>query len=290
MSKIVILTETNCDLTPDLAKELDIETLPMTVVFADKEYNHNIDQKELTNKDFYDGMRQGKTASTVAVNPTAWAEAAKVHLQQGDEVLILAFSSGLSATYNSAVIAMGDLKEEFPNGKIAVVDTLCASMGQGLLCHYASKKRESGATLEELADYAQTQKMKIAHWFTVDDLQYLKRGGRISPTAATVGTMLQIKPVMHVDDEGHLVPVSKVRGRKGALNAMVTEMCKSVANVGDQPIFISHGDCLDDVVHLQEQITLKLGLKEFYVNSIGPSIGAHSGPGTVALFFVGNNR
>lgn len=290
MANYQILTDSCCDLPQSLADELELRVLPLIVNFDGKSFSHYIDERELSHKKFYEGLRAGGDATTVAVNPAEWSDAARPILASGSNVLILAFSSGLSTTFNSARLAAQELKEEFPDRMVLVVDSLCASMGEGLFCYYVAQKRKEGASLQQAWEYAEQLKWTLCHWFTVDDLQFLKRGGRVSSTAAAVGSLLQIKPVLHVDDEGHLIPVSKVRGRKAALNALVAEMEKTATDAAEQTVFISHGDCLDDALYVSQQVKERLGVKEVILNPIGPIIGAHSGPGTVALFFLGNKR
>ena len=290
MADFQILTDSCCDLSAELAQSLELDVFPMTFVFSGKEYQHYLDHRMMDNHKFYEGLRAGAMATTVAVNPAEWIGLARPHLEQGKDILILAFSSGLSTTSNNARIAANELAEEFPERKVLVVDSLCASMGEGLFCYHVAKKRQSGATLEETRDYAEEIKLHLCHWFTVDDLHFLKRGGRVSSTAAVVGTMLQIKPVLHVDDEGHLIPVSKARGRRASLNNLVNEMMKTAMDPAKQMVFISHGDCLEDAEYVKKQIQEKMNVKEVYINPIGPIIGAHSGPGTVALFFLGTKR
>ena len=290
MTDFKILTDSCCDLSPALAKDLELDVFPMTFVLSGQEYQNHLDDRMMANRDFYDRLRGGETATTVAVNPSEWADLARPYLQQGLDVLILAFSSGLSTTAHNALMAAEELREEFPDRRVEVVDTLCASMGEGLFCHHVARKRLSGASLDETKAYAESIKLQLCHWFTVDDLHFLKRGGRVSSTAAVVGTMLQIKPVLHVDDAGHLIPVSKVRGRKASLNALVSEMAKTALNPQEQTVFISHGDCLADAEYVRDQILEKLQVREVVINPIGPVIGAHSGPGTVALFFLGARR
>ena len=205
-------------------------------------------------------------------------------------MLILAFSSGLSATYNSSVIAVQELAEKYPERKLYTVDTLCASLGQGLLVYLAARERDSGKTIEEVRDWAEANKLSICHQFTVDDLHFLKRGGRISATTAVVGSMLQIKPVLHVDNEGHLINIAKARGRQASLKALVDKMEKTAIDPAHQTVFISHGDCLEDAQMVADLVKERLGAPEVYLNPIGPVIGAHAGPGTVALFYVGTER
>ena len=241
-------------------------------------------------KAFYEAMRQGESATTSAANPDAWANAMEPVLAQGKDVLVIAFSSGLSTTYQSAVIAADELREKYPDRKIAVVDSLCASLGQGLLCWHAARKQDEGLSLEALTAWLEEHKLNLCHWFTVDDLAYLKRGGRISAATALVGTLLNIKPVLHVDDEGHLVSVSKSRGRKASLQAMVDQMEKSALPGENDYIMICHGDCYEDAQLLANMCKEKLGVKEVFIGYTGAVIGSHSGPGTLALFFLGSKR
>ena len=211
-------------------------------------------------------------------------------LAAGKDVLVLAFSSGLSTTYQSAVIAAEELKDAYPDCKIQVIDTLCASMGQGLLVWYACKKRDEGLSLDEVAQWVLDNRLHLCHWFTVDDLMYLKRGGRISAATALVGTMLQIKPLLHVDDEGHLINMTKTRGRKAAIDAMVKKAQELGAGYDNSTMFISHGDCLSDAEYLSRQLKEKCGVKDVLISYVGAVIGSHSGPGTLALFFLGSHR
>ena len=202
----------------------------------------------------------------------------------------LCFSSGLSSTFQNANIAVEDLKEQFPDRTVLVVDSLCASMGEGLFCYLCAQQKAAGKSMEEVRDYAESIKLNLCHWFTVDDLNHLKRGGRISSTTALVGTMLSIKPVMHVDNEGHLIPMAKVRGRKASLTALVDHMEATAIDPQNQTIFISHGDCLEDAQFVADEIRKRMGVTDIRMNYIGPVIGSHSGPGTVALFFLGKER
>jgi DegV family protein with EDD domain len=239
---------------------------------------------------FYEMLRQGEVATTAAVNVGQYVEFLTPVLRAGQDVLILAFSSGLSTTYNSSTIAAAELREKFPERKIFTVDTLCASLGQGLLVYLAAKEREKGKTIEEVYNWAVSNKLSLCHQFTVDDLHFLKRGGRISATTAVVGSMLQIKPVLHVDNDGHLVNIGKARGRHAALKALVDKMEQTAIDPADQTVFISHGDCLEDAQLVAQQVRDRLGVQHIYLNFVGPVIGAHSGPGTLALFYVGVER
>jgi len=290
MPDFKIFSDSCCDLTRSMAAELELEILPMTVVNSGREVLYHLESEELPIDRFYSGLRAGAMATTTAINPAEWIGAVRPVLKEGMDALILVFSSGLSTTYNNARIAAEELCREFPDRRVLVVDSLCASRGEGLFCYHVAKKRLSGASLEETQRYAEETKLHLCHWFTVDDLMFLKRGGRVSGTAAAVGTLLNIKPVLHVDDEGHLIPVSKVRGRRASLNAMVAEMMKTAIDPQSQTIFIGHGDCLEDAEYVRDQVAERVGAKEFFIHPIGPIIGAHSGPGTVALFFLGTKR
>ena len=282
-----IVTDTCCDFPMQMYADLNVSVVPLTLNFRGQE--HNAFSEEFL-KDMYAGMRDGESGSTSAVNPDGWASVIEPSLQAGEDVLVMAFSSGLSTTYQSAVIAASELSEKYPDRKIRVVDTLCASLGQGLLVWYACKKRDEGMSLEDLTAWCEDNKMNLCHWFTVDDLMYLKRGGRVSAATALVGTMLQIKPVMHVDDEGHLVKVTTARGRKASLNALAAKMGETALPGANDTVFICHGDCMEDAQYLADRVKAKYGVKDVFIYYTGAVIGSHSGPGTMALFFLGNAR
>ena len=290
MSKYRIITDSSCDMTQQLADRLQLSVVPLAVNFRGHEYRNFPDHRELDVGLFYEGLRSGERTSTTAANPSVWRSAAEPILKSGEDVLILAFSSGLSTTCNAANMAADELKEEYPERKIYVVDTLCASLGQGLLCYHTANKRLEGASLEEARDFAEKNKLNLVHWFTVDDLHFLKRGGRISGATAVVGSLLQIKPVMHVDDEGHLVAVAKARGRKAAIHALADKIGETAVAPENQTMFISHGDCMEDARYLADLIKEKYNVPEVVINHVGPVIGSHSGPGTLALFFLGTKR
>ena len=283
----LIINDSCCDLPEEMYSQLGLSMIPLTLNFRGGEH---ADLSESFLKDMYEGMRNGETASTAAVNPDGWASVIKPVLAAGEDALVLAFSSGLSTTYQSAVIAAAELQEEYPQRKIRVVDTLCASLGQGLLAWYAAQKKEAGMSLEELVAWCEEYKYKLCHWFTVDDLMFLKRGGRVSAATALVGTMLQIKPVMHVDDEGHLVKVTTARGRKASINALAAKMAESALPGENDTAFICHGDCMEDAEYLAEKIKEKCGVKEVLIYYTGAVIGSHSGPGTLAVFYLGEHR
>ena len=290
MSDFVILTDSSADLTAEMAAQLQVAVLPLSFTLRDQIYYNYPDNREMDPKAFYDLLRRGETATTSAINVSQYTEVLEPLLQAGKDVLILAFSSGLSTTYNSGVIAADDLREHYPERKVYVVDTLCASLGQGLLVWLAAGERSRGRTIEEVRDWAELNKLNLCHQFTVDDLHFLKRGGRISATTAVVGSMLQIKPVLHVDNEGHLVNIAKARGRSAALKALVDRMEQTAVAPREQTVFISHGDCLEDAQELARMIRERMGTQDFVFNHVGPVIGAHAGPGTVALFYLGTER
>ena len=282
-----IITDTCCDLWPQFYEELDVSVVPLSVTFKGQTINS---YTESWLKEFYDGLRAGEVAQTAAVNPEEWKVGIEPVLASGQDALVMVFSSGLSTTYQSAVIAAQELEEAYPDRTIKVVDTLCASMGQGLLVYAACKKRDAGYSLEQLYAWCEDNKLNLCHWFTVDDLMYLKRGGRVSAATALVGTMLQIKPVMHVDDEGHLVKVTTARGRKGSLEALAKQLGETGLPGENDTVFISHGDCAEDVEFLAKKLKENYGVKEVVTYYVGAVIGSHAGPGTVALFFFGNKR
>ena len=290
MSNYVIITDSSCDLPDSLVRELELEVLPLAFIMDGKTYRNYPDNREMSPEEFYSRQKDGMMATTNAVNVGEAAEAIESVLKRGLDVLVLGFSSGLSATFSSFQIAAEELAEKYPERKVYAVDTLCASLGQGMLVYQAAKLRQEGKTIEEVRDWAEANKLRQCHWFTVNDLFFLKKGGRVSAATAVVGTMLQIKPVLHVDDEGHLINVGKARGRKASLNALVDKVGELAEDPASQIMFISHTDCADDALYVAEEVRKKHGAKKIIINSIGPVIGAHTGPGCVALFFMGRHR
>lgn len=282
-----IVTDTCCDFPQQMYEELNLGLTRLSVHYKGESIN---EYPEAWLKQMYDGLRAGEEATTSAANPQDWQDVIEPFVKAGEDVLVLVFSSGLSTTYQSAVIAANELMETYPERKINVVDTLCASMGQGLFVYYACQKRDAGFSLEDLTQWCETNKYNLCHWFTVDDLMYLKRGGRVSAATALVGTMLQIKPVLHVDDEGHLINVSKVRGRKASIEALCKKMGETGIDGANDTVFISHGDCLEDAEFLATILKERCGVKNVVISYVGAVIGSHSGPGTLALFFMGNKR
>ena len=289
MADYVLFTDSTTDLSVPLVEELGVEVLPLTFTLGGKDYKNYPDNRELSPEDFYNQLRGGVMCTTSQVNQADFIAAFTPVLQQGKDILYIAFSSGLSGTYNSARLAAEELQEEFPNRTIAVVDSLQASMGEGLVVYYAASLKNEGKSIEQVVDWLKENAQSICAWFTVDDLMFLKRGGRVSGAAAVAGTLLGIKPILHVDAEGHLIPMEKIRGRKASLDALVKQYEQSNFDRSQQVVFISHGDCLEDCQYVADKIT-QLGAKRVCISTIGPVIGAHSGPGTVALFFRGQNR
>ena len=287
MPNYKIVTDSASDLPEQMLSQLDLTIAPLHVNFRGQTL---VDSVGDGLKELYDGWRQGEASTTSAVNPEGWAAAIEPVLQAGQDVLVLAFSSGLSTTYQSAVIAAGELAEKYPGRKINVVDTLSAALGQGLLVWYACKKRDKGLSLEELTAWVEENKLHLCHWFTVDDLMYLKRGGRVSATTALVGTMLKIKPVLHVDDEGHLINMLKARGRKASIEALAKKLEELGGGYDNSTVFICHGDCIGDAEYLSRILKEKFGTENVFIGNLGAVIGSHAGPGTLALFFMGEKR
>lgn len=288
MNNYVIFTDSACDISPETLKEWGVYYRPLYLHFEGENTLYSND--EISSEDFYKRMREGGVAKTSAVNAEDFSEGFEQILKEGKDILYVGFSSGLSTTFNSARIAAGDLKEKYPERKILLVDTLAASAGEGLIVYLTAKKKAEGATIEEAFAYAEELKWNTSIWFTVDDLVYLKRGGRVSAAAAFFGNMLGIKPVLHMDTEGHLVPVIKVRGRKTAVDTLAKKYEELATDTKNNTIFISHAECEADALRLKSIFEEKYGASVEVITGIGPVIGAHAGPGTLALFFVGKER
>lgn len=288
MDEYIILTDSGCDIRTDLLDEWNVKQIDLSFSNKDepqKSLNGNIEIGK-----FYDMMRNGTVFQTSAINADTFTEMFTREAEAGHNILYLAFSSGLSSTSSTAAIVAKDICEKYPGVKITVIDTLCASAGHGLLLYFAVEKKKSGASMDETAEYVRGLIPKLAHWFTVDNLVYLKRGGRVSAAAAFAATALGIKPVLHVDDEGHLINVKKVHGRRLAIK----ELASQYENLAEDPengiYFISHGDCMEDAEQLETILNEKFGHKAKLITDIGPVIGSHSGPGTLALFFLAKSR
>lgn len=288
-----LVTDSSCNLTEEMIEDFGLHILPLTFMADgdDKIYQSYLKGSHVDLGEFYAMMREGKVFRTSLPNLAESEALIRSLLEAGRDVLYVGFSSGLSGTYEATSLLMKDLAKEFPERKLYAVDTLGASGGEGLLIWHAVQKARAGAPIEEVHAWLEENKLHLAHWFTVDDLMFLFRGGRVSKTSAWAGTLLNIKPVMHMDDAGHLVPVEKVRGRKKSLNGLVDHMEKSaLAPIGEQMVFITHGDCLEDAEYVAEQVKERFGVPEVIINYVDPVIGAHSGPGTVALFFLAKQR
>ena len=285
-----IVTDSTSDLTPKLVEELDVEVIPMEFIFGDEVYHNYPDAREMSSKEFYGRLRAGEMSKTNQINTVTFLETFEPYLREGLDVLYIGFSSSLSGTYQRALEAIEQLKEKYPGRRVVPVDSLAVSMGEGLLVYYAALKQKAGSTLDEAAEWVSVHRFSLSQYFTVDDLNHLKRGGRLSAAAALFGSMLGIKPVLHVDNEGHLIPVEKVRGRRQSLDALVKHMGKTAQLENAKTVFLSHGDAQQDAGYVAAQIQKKFPGTRIYINMIGPVIGAHSGPGTIALFFMADNK
>lgn len=285
-----IVTDSACNLTEDTIDAFGLEILPLTFMVDGVQHRSYLKGEKTDLRQFYTMMREGKVITTSLPNMQETETTLRRVLDAGHDVLYLGFSSALSGTYEATELLMKQLAGEYPDRTLCAVETLAASGGEGMLVYLACKKKEAGASLEEVADFVRETRDHLCHWFTVDDLMFLFRGGRVSRTSAWAGTLLNIKPVMHVDNEGRLVPVEKARGRRKAINTLVDHMEQTAIDPANQTIFITHGDCIEDVVLLESEIKKRLGCTEFVVNYVDPVIGAHSGPGTLALFFVGEHK
>jgi len=285
-----IITDSTIDMDHKMIEELGLTVVPLRFTIDGKTYKDKADLSDMPTETFYAKLREGKMSTTSQINADEFTRVFEPVLQGGEDVLYIAFSSGLSGTCQSAFIARDELKEKYPERKIYVFDSLCASLGEGLLVYHAAMLKRAGTDIDSLYKWLGENVLKLCHWFTVDDLNHLKRGGRISAATALFGTMLSIKPVMHVDDEGRLIPVSKARGRRASLLALVDRMAQTAIDPANQTVFISHGDCLEDAEFVASELRRRLNVRTIHINYVGPVIGNHSGPGTMALFFLGTQR
>lgn len=290
MKDYVICTDSCADLSSGMLAAVDVKALHLHTLLDNQEYLLEEGEEEQRLGDFYEQLRQGRTSSTSQVTPWEYRDAFSPVLAQGKDILYIGFSSGLSATVNAARLAASELEKVFPAGKVNVVDSLSASMGLGLLVWHAAMMKKQGKSLDEVTHWVEANKLRVMHLFTVDDLNFLKRGGRLSGRTAFVGTALNIKPMLRIDNLGQISAVYTIRGRRKSLLTMVDEMGKSAREPQNQTIFISHGDCPEDAQFLAGEIRSRFGVKEIYVNFVGPVIGGHSGPGTVALFYLAEDR
>lgn len=284
MSKYEIFTDSSCDLTKEMVEQYNLKVMQLEVIIDDKPPVLN---NEVDIKDFYNQLRLGANAKTSAVTLGFFEEKMREALEEGNDILYLGFSSGLSATYNNGVMVIEDLQKEFPDRKIYHVDTLCASAGQGLLIYYASLLKASGSTIDEVKDKIESIKQRIHHQITVDDLFFLKRGGRISSTTAVAGSVLKIKPIIVMDEKGHLENVGKVRGRKSSIKELYSRLQENISADELPYVFISHSDCIEDAETLADMIKKDYEKVQVFISDIGPVIGAHTGPGGLALCYLG---
>ncbi|MBR3893944.1 MAG: DegV family protein [Clostridia bacterium] len=287
MRNYVIVTDSAADLSIERAEQLGLRIVPLGVMVdgVERQAKSTDDVRAI-----YTMLREKKSATTNAANIEQFLEFFGEILKEDVDLLYLGFSSALSGTFSASSVALQELAEQYPDRKLYAVDTLCASMGQGLLVWYAAKMKENGSDIDTVKDFVENNKLNLCHWFTVDDLFFLKRGGRISAATAVVGSLLNIKPVMHVDNAGRLINVSKVRGRKAAIDAIFQKAKETMLEGRNDVMFISHGDCVEDAEYLAGRVQAELGVKQVVIDFIGPVIGAHSGPGTLALFFLGSER
>lgn len=285
-----IITDSCANLTDKQIEAYGVEIISLKYCVNGTDYDSYIKGIPTDFKETYSLLRQKASITTSLASREACDKVIRPVLEAGEDALILAFSSGLSGTYHNIFIAAEDYREEFPDRKIIVVDTLCASLGQGLAVHYAVKLKNEGKTIEEVADWVEKNKLNICHIFTIDDLFFLKRGGRLSGSSAVVGTLLGIKPVLHTADDGKLYVTGKVRGRKAAIEYLISSVGERAINAADQDIFIVHGDCEDEAKYIENEIKKRYNVKNTVINCIDPVIGAHSGPGTLSVFFIGDKR
>lgn len=287
MSDYVITVNSTVDLPKEWVEEKGIPVFALRYTIDGKTYE---DRKGLSEKEFFRKLREGKSSVTSQINPDEAKEKIEPFLKEGKDVLHFAFSSGLSGTYNSMRLAAEELREEYPERKIIVIDTLCACMGEGLLLHYALKKKEEGMSMDALAQWVEDNKLHICHNVTVDDLNHLQRGGRISKTAAVLGTMVQIKPIIHVDNQGRLQVIGKERGRKKSMNKILNMAIEQAEGWENEIVMITHGDCIEDAEYLADMVREKMGVSNILIHNIGTVIGSHTGPGVLAIFCMGEKR
>ncbi|OPZ64987.1 MAG: DegV domain-containing protein [Firmicutes bacterium ADurb.Bin506] len=285
-----IVTDSSANLTDEQIEKYGVHIISLVYRISGEEHQSYIEGQKTDNKTFYERLRQGEMAETSLIDMGRCRQVFESVLKQGKDLLYIGFSSGLSGSYGVTTLVARDLAEEYPDRKILTVDTLAASMGEGLLVHYAAEQRRAGKSMDEVYNWLMENRLRVVHRFTVDDLMFLKRGGRISGATALMGTMLSVKPIMHVDNEGKLVAIGKVRGRRKALDTLVEEMQKTAVRPEEQLVFISHGDCIEDAQYVERLVRERMNVRDVVINYVDPVIGAHSGPGTVALFFMGSQR
>lgn len=290
MEQYRIITDATCDLPASLVEELGLFVIPMECHFGEEAFLFEPTEAAITSKECYARLRAGDVATTTQINLFTYLTAFEPILKEGQDIIYIAFSSALTGSQQSAKNAAAELLEKYPERRITVIDSKCESLGEGLLVYTALQKQKEGMGYDDMAAWVEEHKLHFIHWFTVDDLNFLRRGGRVSKTAAAFGTMLRIKPVLFSDDNGALIPLDKVQGRRNALKALVNHMEETVVRDKNDIIFIGHGDCAEDAAYVRDLVKERFGYEKFVINYIGPIIGAHSGPGTVALFYYGTSR
>ena len=290
MRDYIIVTDATSDIPNEMANELNVKVVPMSFSLGEKNYNHYPDYRELDIKTFYDKQRAGQTSLTTQINVAVYLDFFEEIIKSDKDVLYISFSSALSSTYQSSVLAAKELNEKYPDFKIITIDSKAATLGETLLVKVAAQKKSEGMNIEDLSKWVDDNHLKVCHYFTVDDLNHLKRGGRMTAMTAFIGTALDIKPILHVNDEGKLIPLDKVRGRKKALKVLFNYLAELSENLEEQTVFIGHGDCIEDARYLESLIKEAYKVKEVIIHPIGPIIGSHTGPGAITLFFLGKHR
>jgi len=285
-----IITDSSANLSREMVKEIGVRVMSLSFFLGEEEHYSFSMEEDFDYATFYNRLRNKEHVKTSLINAERFEAAYEEILNDGKDVLAIIMSSGISGTYQSAKIAADNIREKYPDRQIIVVDSLAASIGQGLLVYYAAQMKNEGKSLEETADWLYKNRLNLVHQFTVDDLIFLKRGGRLTGGVAIIGTVLQIKPVLHVDDEGHLINLEKVKGRKKSLNRIVELMKDNIVNPEEQILAICHGDCIEDAEYLAKKVRESYPVKDIIINMLDPAVGAHSGPGTIALFYLGNKR
>jgi len=285
----IIITDSNCDLSAEYLKNNNIPVIPFHFNLKGQDYEDNFGNS-ISYEEFYNELRNGVMPTTAQITPYVYEEYFRKYTQEGYSIIYIGFSSALSESYNHSVLAMKAILEENPAADITVIDSKCATVGQGLLVFYACEMLKSGKTKEDIVKWIEGNKPKVNHWFTVDSLDHLKRGGRLSATSATVGSILNVKPILIVDNNGKLAPMNKVRGRKKAIRELMEELKNRIVNPEEQTIFISHGDCIDDAEHLKSLVMSEVKVKNVIINYLGPIIGTHTGPGLLCVVFLGEDR
>lgn len=285
-----IFVDSGANLSREMYKELNIKVISLSFFLGDEEFKGYREDEDFDYPSFYNRLRNGEHVKTSLVNADTFVSEFEKVLEKGDDVLAVVISSGISGTYQAAKIAADTVRERYPERQVIVIDSLSTSIGHGLLIYYAAKMRDEGKTIEEVADWIYKNRLNMVHQFTVDDLFFLKRGGRLSGGVAIIGTILQIKPVMHMDNDGHLIVQNKVNGRKKSINALFDRFKENATDLKDQTIAICHGDCLADAEYLANKIKAETEIENIIINVLDPVIGAHSGPGTLALFYLGKER